>query len=65
MSILDLSPAPYSDSEVAQQDSYPDEVMQSEWNPILKQIQSLLDENQETLNARPETPADSDLRKQR
>jgi hypothetical protein len=65
MLLLDLSPAPSFDPEADQQDSYPDEVMQSEWNPILKEIHSLLDDHQETGGPRPESMADSGLRKQR
>ena len=39
MLILDLSTGRFSESDTDQRDNYPDEVLHSEWNPVLAEIQ--------------------------
>ncbi len=50
MLILDLTTGQFSDPEAEdsdQRDSYPDQVLNSEWNPVLTEIQSIHIHNQE------------------
>ena len=41
MLILDLTTGRFTEPDTDRQDDYPDEVLQSEWNPILAEIQSV------------------------
>ncbi|MEN8130513.1 MAG: hypothetical protein ABFS45_10045 [Pseudomonadota bacterium] len=48
MLILDLTTGKFSEPDPDQQDNYPDEVLDSEWNPVLTEIQSIQSIEQET-----------------
>ncbi len=41
MLILDLTTDHFSEPDTDPQDNYPDEVLESEWNPVLSEIQSV------------------------
>ncbi len=41
MLILDLTTGRFSEPDADPQDNYPDEVLESEWNPVLSEIQSV------------------------
>lgn len=47
MLILDLNTNCFSEPDTEQQDSYPDEVLQTEWNPVLAEIQQVQPDSQE------------------
>ena len=47
MLILDLTTGQFIGPDSDQPDNYPDQVLDSEWNPVLTQIQSIQTNNQE------------------
>lgn len=63
MLTLDLTPSTQPDSERDQDDNYPEEVMQSEWNPTLKEVHTLLVGNHERVDSNSEIIDRPDLRK--
>lgn len=48
MLTLDLTSGDFSEPDTDPYDDYPDEVLESEWNPVLTEIQSIQSSEQET-----------------
>jgi len=52
MIILDLNTGRFSEPDTAHYDNYPDEVLHSEWNPALAEIEQV-----QSINPEPSKPA--------